>query len=61
MFLQLIAANIIGTEVVVSKLMWCVARQEVKGRYPTHSWKLDSSWLGVWLHKDTDKKRYNVK
>ena len=60
MFLQLIAAGILGTEVRDGRLFWSVIRQNVKGHYPPHNWKLDDSWIGVWLYNDSDKRKYNV-
>ena len=53
MFLQLIAANLLSVDVIKGKLMWIVSRQNIKGRYPPHNWKLDTSWISVWLQSKT--------
>ena len=57
MFLQLIAARLIGIEPWKGELRWVICREakSQNGRHPPYKWKNDDNWAGMTLFDENRK------
>ena len=56
MFLQLIAARLIGIEKRNSKLVWVVKKKETQSAFSSFNYDDESCWGGVYLETDAIRK-----